>query len=236
MVGPGASVSAPRAVGGSLVLLTLLSFAFGCDPGATARFPVGLSFEVTDDDLRLPEELREEGPDGPIVSSVPCGPMGMCTADAPVSCEAGICDPAPQTIAVPLGDVISLDDEIGVFRLFSEVDTIEILAVEYEVQRDTLALPVDEVEIHWGPAGAIDVDPAMGVTLLATVPYRDGAEGEATLDEAGAAAFSAHFESVSRRVRFFLKTQADMHPGGPYPEGTLSVAVRAQMQIHGNLL
>ncbi len=233
MLGSDATVSAPRVVhvGLALVLLTLM----GCDPGATARFPIGLSFEISDEDLRLPEELREDGPDGPIVKSVPCGPMGMCTADAPVSCDAGICDPAPQTIAVPLGDVIDLS-EVGVFDLFAEVDTIEIQGIEYEVQRDTLALPVDEVEIHWGPAGAIDVDPAMGVTLLATVPYTEGMEGEANLDEAGSQAFTTYFESVSPRVRFFLKTQADMRPGGPYPEGTLSVAVRARMQIHGNLL
>jgi hypothetical protein len=61
-------------------------------------------------------------------------------------------------------------------------------------------------------------------------------EGDITLDAAGSAAFTQHFESVGHRFRFFARTDLDLEPGGAFPDGELEVAVRMSVRISGSLL
>jgi len=220
-----------------LCLLTL----FGCESAASATFPVGVELEFSGSDFPLPPELREESASGPRIVELPCGPAGMCpsTDGVPILCEADLCNPAPQTIELPVGDVVDLDALAGdADRLFREIDTIEIISVEFLVQPNTLTVPTSEIELFWGPVGAVDIDESMGVTFMGTVPAiasGETGEGSVALDSAGLAAFTQHFETVAHRFRFFARTEVDLEPGGAFPDGNLGVAVRMSVRISGSL-
>jgi len=198
-----------------------------------------LLFGVSSTQLSLPNELRS--PEGRILE-VPCGPMGMCpmAAEVTIGCEAGVCDPAPRTLSVPVGDVVDFDAYSADLReLFREVDTIEVRQIDYAVTLNTLTVDLDRIELFWGPEGAIDVDPAMGVTPLGSVPVlqaRTTPAGQVELDGAGNAAMGEYLVSTSRRVRFFARTQVDLRPGDPFPEGELTVAVVLAVTATGQVI
>jgi hypothetical protein len=217
--------------------LLLLSLSLGCKGGATASFPIGVEVSVSADELALPDTLR----DGDVIASVPCGPMGMCpgTAEAPVTCEADLCDPAPRTISLLVGevDVDELAGDVG--EIFDSIDTIDIDDVTYRIERNSLTVATTELEIFWGPATAVALDESMGVRRLGTMPaLAAGATGEGAvvLDAAGSAAFSRYFEDVSHRFRFFVRTTVDLEPGQPWPAGELEAAVRMAITLEGSLL
>ncbi len=220
-------------------LLCALWGLASCGQTATATFPVGVEVELSADELGLPAELRAA--DG-TVAALPCGPMGSCpsSAEAPVVCAADVCDPSPQEIAVPVGDVVDIDAIASdVEALFAEIDRVEILAVDYQIDRNSLSFPIEPIEIFWGPASVEVLDEAMGVRLLGTVPtIAAGARGEGAvaLDAAGSAALSDHFETTDHRFRVFARTRVDLEPGQPWPEGSLAVSVRMRVRVRGSLL
>ncbi len=209
-----------------------------CNGTASATFPIGTSIEIDAADLGLPTDLMV----GMNVGSVPCGPMGMClsTAEAPVTCEADVCNPAPQTIAIPVGDVIDVDELAGdIDTVFRNIDTIEILEINYRIERNTLTFATEPIEVHWGPPGATALDETMGVRELATVPRFDAgetSEGGVPLNTAGSAAFTDHFENTSHQFRFFARTSADLEPGQPWPTGALRVEVTMRIRVSGSLI
>lgn len=220
----------------------LLCAALGlasCGQTATATFPIGVEVEVSADALGLPTELRAM--DG-TVGALPCGPGGMCpsSAEAPVSCEAGVCDPAPQEVSIAVGDVIDIDAIASdVEALFAEIDRVEILEVDYLIDANTLTFPIEPIEVFWGPEGAGAIDDAMGVRRLGTVPAisaGETGEGSVALDAAGSAALSDHFETTAHRFRVFARTRVDLDPGQPWPEGNLRVSVRMRVRVSGSLL
>jgi len=223
-------------------LLLTIGALPACGQSATAEFPVGLEVELDASELALPSELRMNGAMGATVAEVPCGPMGMCpsTAEAPVSCMADMCNPDPQTISVALGDVVDLDELAGDFdAVFRDIDTVEILAVDYRVTENTLTVDIPELEVHWGPPGAVEIDPAMGTRQLGTMPgVVAGAspEGAIALDAGGNAAFSDYFETTSHRFRFFGRTAVDLEPGGAFPEGRVVIQVTMRVRLSGSLL
>lgn len=226
--------------------LLLLALA-GCEALASATFTVGVEAELGGSDFSLPDELREETPSGPRIVELPCGPMGMCPSsdDVAISCEADLCNPAPQVLEITIGDVIDLDELAGdADQLFNQVDTIEILAVEYQIRRNTLSIDTTPVDIFWGPAGSVAIDESSGARRIGTLPMlpagdTSGCEPEEcmlNLDSAGLAAFTQHFENVGHRFRFFARTELDLEPGGAFPDGELEVAVRMRVRISGSLL
>lgn len=217
----------------------LLSSLSSClDDSASATFPVGQEFVLNTASIGIPDTLR----DGSTVASIPCGPMGMCpsTAEVPVTCEGSICDPAPLTFSVQVGDVIdfeAISTELG--ELFSDIDSIEILDVEYNIMLNTLTVPVGQLDIFWGPSGAVDVDPAMGTILLGTVPPLAVGEmgmGAVSLDAAGNDALSVHLTSAQPRIKLFVRTSLDLVPGMPFPEGDIQVQVRLTVRVAGSIL
>lgn len=220
----------------SLALLLLAVLAASCGDSTSATFAVGVGVELDAADLALPSELR----DGDSIASLPCGPMGMCptSAEVPVTCEADLCDPAPQTLTFDVGDV-DIDEEAGdVSDLFSSIDTIEILEIDYLVETNTLTLPTSDIEIFWGPAAAVDVG-SPGVTRLGTLPAlaaMETGEGGVILDEAGRAAFTEYFETTSHRFRFFVRTPVDLEPGQAWPAGGVAVLVRMRVRVSGSIL
>ncbi|MBO6939413.1 MAG: hypothetical protein JJ863_30865 [Deltaproteobacteria bacterium] len=214
--------------------------AAGCEQTTTATFSVGLEASLTTADFPVPDELREDTATGPVVRSVPCDAVACpSTMEAPVTCVSGTCDPEPLTISAPVGDPVDLDELAGdLDDVIGEIDSLEILEIRYQVQRNTLTIPVEEVEIFWGPAGAASVDSA-GVQRLGVVPsilVGTTGEGDVMLDAAGAAAFTEYYENVEHRYRFFIRTGTDLMPGGPFPQGELDVAVSMRVRITGSLL
>ncbi|MEM9070312.1 MAG: hypothetical protein AAGE52_17525 [Myxococcota bacterium] len=216
--------------------LLLLS---ACDQTATVTFPIGAEVDFSADELGLPMDLRAD--DG-TVRTLACGPMGMCpsTSEAPVTCEGSVCNPAPQMVSTQVGDVIDVDELASdVEALFGEIDSLEVLSVDYQVDRNTLTFPVEPIDIYWGPVSAVDIDEEMGVRLFGTVPALPAGtagNGAVAIDAAGSAALTEFFETTSHQFRFFARTRVDLEPGEAWPEGTLSVAVRMSVRVSGSLL
>lgn len=225
----------------SFLLLAFLATLTSCGGGVSATFSAGVELEISTEDFDLPEELREEGPSGPRIRDLPCGPMGMCPSSPSVAilCEGGRCDPEAQTVSVPVGDVVDFDDiASSLDEGFGNIDSIEILDVDYQVSSNTLSVATGDVEIFWGPPGSVGIaDP--GVQRLGRVPpiaAEMTGEGTVVLDAEGAAALTRHFEEVGHSYQFFASTVVDLEPAGAFPEGTLQVAVRLRVRISGSLL
>jgi hypothetical protein len=219
-----------------------VTFGVGCTSADEGCETPPLAFEVSTADIQPPAELRDDSGSEPTVAELPCGPMGMCPsspeASVSVSCEGGACDPAPTTITVPLGDVLELDLESEVGELFTRVDRIELIEARYQVERNTLTLDLGQVELFWGPPGALSVDAAMGVERIGTVPPLEAAavrSGTVDLDEAGQRSLSDQLTEVGR-VRFFARTSTDLDPGDPWPEGSLRVSMALRVQATGSML
>lgn len=221
----------------------LLLVTVGCDDTVVVQLRSGpQEVEVGATALSLPTQLRDDASGTPRIASVPCGPMGMCPSSASIAitCEAGVCDPAPVSIAVPAGDVVDFDVLAADARsLIRQVDAIEVIEGTYVIRENTLSIDTPEIEVFWGPAGATTVDPGMGVVALGTLPpiaARSTEPGALVLDPAGVAALSDYLVGTSRQVRFFARTRVDLAPGGAFPEGHLVLAVDMTVRITGSVV
>jgi hypothetical protein len=106
----------------------------------------------------------------------------------------------------------------------------------YTVELNTLTVDVEAIEIFWGPEGAVDVDPALGVERLATIPAqraRTTSSGEADVDALGSEHLSDYLVDRSRRIRLFARTRVDLEPGGALPEGELSAVAQMTVDVSG---
>lgn len=225
-----------------LAVLAAWVLLLACDDTVVVQLQTGPQpFELGTSGLALPPALREETEGGARIATVSCGPMGMCpsTEEVPITCEGGVCDPAPRTISTPIGDVVDFDvlaaDARSVLR---RVETIEVLDARYEIAASTITIDVPEIEVFWGPEGATDVDPATGVVRLGVappIPSRSSAPGSLTLDAAGVGALSDYLVGTSRRVRFFARTRIDLAAGDAYPEGDLQASVDLRVRITGSI-
>src|SRR6188768_3004368 len=139
-----------------LALVASVALLAACDGTVSVTFVTGpQECDVSTDSFALPTELRED--DGTI-RSVPSGPAGMCppSDEVVLSCENGFCDPAPHTLAAPVGGVVDVEalladtSEIGVTR----IESYSFDAVNYEVSLNTLTFDVGPVDIYWGPETA----------------------------------------------------------------------------------
>lgn len=223
--------------------LFVLSLAPGCDDTVVIQLRSGpQALDISADSVELPTSLRDESSGAARIASLACGPMGMCpaTATVPITCESGVCDPAPRTIAAPVGDVVDFDVLAADARsLVRQVETIEILEATTAIAENTMSIDVPDVEIFWGPEGATTVDPAMGVValgVLPTIPARSTEPGAAILDPAGVAALSDYLVGTSRRVRFFARTRIDLAPGGAFPEGFVRASIGLTVRITGSVV
>jgi hypothetical protein len=223
-----------------LAASSILALATSCDGTISVTFATGpQELEVSVDTLMLPAELR----DGAQIASVPCGPMGMCPPSDVVtlSCEAGLCDPAPKTITVPVGGVIDFGvllaeaPEVGL----RSVDSYEFVSVSYDVRVNTLTNPTSPIDVYWGPEAATAVDPALGVRRFGTVPaiaVGQTGVGQMAIDAAGTQELSDYLVGGGTRIRFFAQTTVDLEPGDPFPTGSIRVAVNATVRAVGGIL
>ena len=157
----------------------------------------------------------------------------------PVTCEGGLCDPAPRTVSVPVGDVVDFDALLADARsLLRFVDAIEVVRVDYSVSPNSLTIPLPDVAIYWGPEGAADIS-APGVALLGTIPAVDSmtsVTGEMLVDPAGSAGLSDYVVGVRRRVRFFAETRIDLAPGSPFPAGSATITANVRVRAIGRII
>lgn len=217
--------------------------AMGCDDTVVVQLRSGpQELDVSADAVALPTSLRDDTAGDPRIASVPCGPMGMCptTDTVAITCQADVCDPAPRTLSMPVGDVVDFDVLAADARsLVRQVEAIEILEATYAVAENTMTIELPDVEIFWGPEGASTVDPAMGVVALGVIPAipaRSTDPGAAVLDPAGVEALSDYLVGTARRVRFFARTRIDLAPGGPFPEGSLRASIDLTVRITGSVV
>jgi len=154
----------------------------------------------------------------------------------PASCVSMVCDPDPVEVTDILDDV---DIDGGASAIARNVDKLELLAADYVIRSNTFTFPIAPIEIYWGPPGAVDVDPAMGVMLLGTIPAIDaGATGPGTvlLDDAGNAALTDYLRGTAGQIRLFYRTTVNIDPGDPWPAGDIDVAVTLTIRATGNPL
>jgi hypothetical protein len=216
--------------------------ALACNGTVSVTFFTGpQEFEVSVDELAPPEELRD--PSNDTIRSVPCGPEGMCPPSDDVvvlTCESNVCDPAAQTIEVPIGGVIDVDAlladtrEIGVSR----VESYSFDEVRYEISLNTLTMPVGPVAVYWGPESATGIDSALGVMPFGTLPTIEAGQmpqGTMDLDAAGSAALGDYLVGGGARIRFFAETMADLDPGEPFPgssvRGSVNLTITAVSRV-----
>ncbi len=229
--------SSPRLVLALACVSALAATVVGCNNTVVVQLMSGpQTFELSAAAIDVPAELR----DGANLMSLPC-PTGECpsTAELPLSCAGGVCDPDPVTLSAPVGDVIDFDVLLReASTLLRFVDAIEIARVQYSASPNSLTVDVPDIEIYWGPEGAAGID-APGVSRLGTIPALPAGtarDGDMIIDGAGSAALSDHVVGVSRRVRFFARTAVDLRPGGPVPGGGATVTVNLTVRAIGRIL
>lgn len=227
----------------TLVGLSALLLSACATPTQISLFAGPLSGGFSTSALTLPAALRDDTvPTAPTLRSIPCdAPAPACpaidSADPIVlECVAGVCDPSPKTLVVPLGDVIDVDAAAGgLDGLLSTIDRIEVRKVDVTVRANTLTVDSAPIQIFWSPEGATGVDESR---LLATVPAIAAGSttvGEVALDAAGVDGLSNHLVNTSRRVRFFARTRVDLVPGGRYPEGALELEAVVSITATGTI-
>ncbi len=225
----------------ALVLAAFLASVFGssCDGTISVTFQTGAQeFAVSTDALTIPMELR----DGDRIAAAPCGPMGLCPPSdvVTITCEAGVCDPAPKTVT-GVGGVIDVSALLAETREVGlrVVDAYEVLDVAYDVQLNTLTVPTAPVEVYWGPSSATTVDESLGVRHFGTIPAIQAGQmgaGQLALDGAGVAALSDYLVDTAPQVRFLVQTTVDLDPGDPVPEGSVRVSVNATVRAVGSIV
>jgi hypothetical protein len=229
-----------RFVSFGIAVSFLVLFA-GCDGTVSVTFFTGpRELVVSSASFALPSEL-DDGSGR--IGSVPCGPMGMCppSDEVTLTCEAGICDPAPVTLSGTVGDVIDIQvllaesREVGI----RSIESYTVEEVAYEVRLNTLSFDVGPVDIYWGPEAATSIDPALGVRRFGTVPVIEAGttpRGTVELDVAGATALTDYLVDSGTRVRFFASSTVDLEPGDAMPQGDLTVGVNATITAVGRVL
>lgn len=227
----------------SLWLLGLTAALLGCNNSVTVELQTGeQTVELAASTIMLPDELRDASVSPPVIRSVDCSATGICpsSAEVPVECADGlVCDPAPHTVSVPVGDVVDFDALLSDARtVLRFVDEIQIVEVDYVVSPNSLTIPLPDVEIFWGPELAADIT-APGVALLGTIPAVDAmtsVTGEMVIDEVGSLAMSDYVVNESRRIRFFARTRVDLTPGGPFPDGSATITTNVFVRAIGRII
>ncbi|MBW2460661.1 MAG: hypothetical protein JRH11_03370, partial [Deltaproteobacteria bacterium] len=196
-------------LGRILMALFFVGPLASCGDLAATTFETGeISFSVSAASVEVPMSLQDDGR----IADLPCPADGVCPSSEllTLTCERSLCNPAPRTITSDVAGVIDFDELTGDLSfLFRSVDAIEVVELPYTVQANTLSIDLESVQVFWGPEGAVDLDPALGVQLLGTMPSqsaRTTSSGFAELDYIGTQALSDYLVSASRRIRIFVRT------------------------------
>jgi hypothetical protein len=232
-------IAAAPALAAPVALPTLaLAFAACAVPGSVTLTAGPLDVRVDAAALGLPAALREDGPSGPTLRAIPCGGAAPACpdggADVTLECAAGVCDPAPLTLAVPVGDVIDLRALPGdLSGVLSRLDRVTLQRIAVAVRANTLNVPLGEVEVFWAPEGSDDVLSDRRVAVLPPLPAGAVMAGEPAIDAVGNETLSAHLVGTSTRFRLLARTRLDFAPGGQFPTGALALDVVVTAKAEG---
>lgn len=220
---------------------SLIFFALwwlGCSDGVVVELESGAqTFELNASAIGVPAALRD-GASGSI-ASIDCSATGICpsTAELPIACAAGVCDPEPLEVAIPVGDVLDFEALLAeASPLLRVVDAIEIARADYAVSPNGLTFELPATELLWAPASAVSAAEATRLGTLPSIPAATPTSGLMAIDAAGAAALSDHILGSDGRVRFFARTVVDITPGSPFPEGIASASVNLRLRAIGRFL
>lgn len=197
--------------------------------------PDALSFEVRDTDIEIPDELR----DGVEIARVSCGDSLPCPSmlgDQSFACSNGLCDPERTVIVVPLGDVIDFEQLSSELReVAGHIEAIQIDFVRYNVTQNDLNVPLEPLEIAWGPADATDLT-SPGVLPFGRIEQWSLGVNNVDLHEEGIGALSDYLVHTSRQIRLFGRTAFDLAPGQPLPLGAIATDMQLAITVTGRLL
>jgi hypothetical protein len=196
--------------------------------------PDALRFSLTDADLALPAELQA----GSTIASVACDETQPCPpaiGDYGFSCVNAVCDPNPLPLVMPVGDVdfAQLNSELN--DIVGNIQSIHIDFVRYNVTQNDLAVPMDPVELAWGPAQSTDFT-SPGVFPLGRLENWGLGTHELDLHEAGVNALSDFLVHTSRQIRVLARTQVDLALGQALPAGALVTDLQLSITVTGQVL
>lgn len=195
---------------------------------------------ISSSQISLPSELRDNSTTPASIYSIPCGgalPACPSSGDVTITCNgSSFCDPDPIAVALPAGDVIDLDMlSGGLSNSVPSIDAIEIRAVMVTVNTNTLTIPLQSMELYWGT----ETDSAPNLDRhFATIPALAAGStslGDVTLDASGVSDLSDYLVGTSHRIRVFVRTSVDLNPGGPFPEGDLSMTATFKVTARGHV-
>lgn len=226
-----------RALSAGAVLAAL---AAGCNVPVYLDVPVDTGDIVLNaSQVTVPDALRD--PSTMTLRTIPCMTDMMCPTIpgvmVAVRCTNNACDPDP--IPVDVSTVVDISSAPDV-RRFGSIARLTISRAEYTATSMGLQNAVGPTELRWGPedAAAFDAD---GVQPFGTVPLvqladTQPAQGDVTLDPAGAAALSDYLVHTSQRVKIFARPTIDLAPGGPLPAGQVTLRMRLTVRVEGQLV
>lgn len=198
------------------------------------------SFDVAASSLGLPPGLRDSSSGSARIASVDCSGTGICptTAEVPVDCNAGVCDPAPISVSVPVGDVVDFDQLLqSASTLLRLVDGIEIESVAYNVSPNSLTMPLPAVTVLWGAESATASSPSLRpIGTIPSIPANTTMMGMMEIDANGSADLGDYIVHTSRRVRIFARTSVDLNPGDPFPDGMAHFVVNVRVRAIGRIV
>jgi len=211
---------------------------------AGCNVPVGLSFtvgpvqsEVDTADLSIPPALT----DGATVLQVPC-PPAECPSDPAQGfesqCVGGVCDPTAD-VTVDAG-VVDLSDYQDLSSLGDALTGVEIEAVHYSVDENTITVDLPATDVYWAPESVTAFDDP-GVHRVGTVPATPAGatpSGDMDSDAAGQAALSDYLLGQSTsglRFRLFAHTTVDLVPGQALPTGRLAMSVSMDVRLESGI-
>lgn len=222
---------------GVLVAMMLATLS-GCDGtiDITIETPAdALRFELRDTDLRLPEELR----DGDGVARLMCDDVSPCPPmldDQSFLCVDNVCDPQVRIVVLPVGDVIDFEQINSQLRdVVGNIEAIHIDFVRYNVTQNDLNVPLDAVELAWGPAQATDLY-SDGVGPFGRITQWSLGTNDVDLNEGGIDRLSDYLVDTSRQIRLFARTEIDLVPGQPFPAGALVTDLQLAITVTGRVL
>lgn len=214
-----------------------LGCVIGCDGTVDVTVqtpPDALRFEVSDQDILLPDELRG----GLEIASLPCGDTQLCPpmfGELSFACVDAVCDPEPMQIVLPVGDVIDFEQLSSELRdIVGNIEAIEVDFVRYNVTQFDLNVPLEPVELAWGPADATGFTP--GTFPFGRMERWMLGNNDVDLNAQGVAALSDFLVHTSRQIRIFARTSVDLDPGQMLPQGAVVTDLQLSITVTGRIL
>ncbi len=197
--------------------------------------PDALRFEVRDTDLAVPEALRS----GDLVATLACDDTQPCPpsiGEWGFACIESVCDPNPLPIVLPVGEVIDFEQLNSELReIVGDIEAIHIDFVRYNVTQNDLTVPLDPVELAWGPAQATDFT-SPGVFPLGRIEQWGLGQNELDLHAQGVAELSNFLVHTSRQIRILARTQVDLAAGQAIPLGAIVTDLQLSITVTGRVL